>query len=200
MIVPNAIRLNEAVTQSSSGSVHVVFLGEVCSRKGTFLLLEAWAKMFAESPATTATLTIAGDGEVDRARDAVDSLAIQDSVDIRGWLSPAEVQLLLATTHVLVLPSLNEGQPMAILEAMARGICVLASRSGGISEMLSEESGVLIDPIDADVLADALRHVITDHAARGEFGTKARLRVKDNFDVDQVSRKFEVLYRHIAGR
>jgi glycosyltransferase involved in cell wall biosynthesis len=199
VVVPNAIRPNVSVEQVTSGPVHVVFLGEVCDRKGTFLLLESWAKMLVGSDVAQARLTIAGDGELDRARDLVAELAIGASVDVCGWLSPTEVSQLLASAHVLVLPSLNEGQPMAILEAMARGICVVASNAGGIPEIVGEAGGVLVNPGNAGELADALAYVVTDYDARSRFGARALQRVKDEFDVDVIARRFDKLYRRIAA-
>ncbi|WP_244880743.1 glycosyltransferase family 4 protein [Mycolicibacterium gilvum] len=196
-LVPNAIRLEGAVAQDSSGPVHVVFLGRVSDRKGTFLLLESWAKLVATASTPTPKLTIAGDGEVDRARELASALGIRNGVDIRGWMSPTEAQELLATAHVLVLPSLNEGQPMAILEAMARGICVVASNSGGIPEMLGMDGGVLVDPINADSLTDALRHVTCNAAARAEIGALARQRISRHFNVDQLARRLDDLYHDV---
>ena len=199
VVVPNAIRLNVSVERVTSGPVHVVFLGEIGDRKGTFVLLRSWAKMLAGSDVVHARLTIAGDGELDRARDLVAALAIDGSVDVHGWLSPTEVSQLLASAQVLVLPSLNEGQPMAILEAMARGICVVASNVGGMPEMVGEAGGVLVNPGNVDELADALTYVVTDHDARSQFGARALQRVEDEFDVDVISRRFDQLYRRIAA-
>jgi len=197
VVVPNAIRPNRAVEHLASGPVHVVFLGEICERKGTFFLLRSWAKMLVSSDVGEARLTVAGDGELGHALDLVAELAIGATVKVIGWLPPTDVSQLLASAHVLVLPSLNEGQPMAILEAMARGLCVVASNAGGIPEMVGE-GGVLVDPEDESELCDALTFVLTDHCARAQFGASALQRVKREFDVDVISERFDQLYRRIA--
>jgi glycosyltransferase involved in cell wall biosynthesis len=178
----------------------VVFLGEVGERKGTFVLLEAWAKLLAHPGAPPARLTIAGDGEVDRARNLVSSKNIDASVDVRGWLSETDVAALLADAQVLVLPSLHEGQPMAILEAMSRGICIIASNVGGIPEMLGESGGILIDPDDEEALLRALLRVVSDDGARSQYGAGALDRVRGEFNIDTAADRIDKLYRLVVRR
>jgi glycosyltransferase involved in cell wall biosynthesis len=198
VVVPNAIRPDSPVEHQTSGPVHVVFLGRVGDSKGTFTLLDSWAKMLADSGATVqARLTIAGDGEIDRARDRVAALGVGASVYVRGWIANTTVPELLASAQILVLPSQNEGQPMSILEAMAKGVCVVASNVGGIPELLDETCGVLVNPDDVTELADAITYVVTDHDARARFGAHALQRVQNEFDADVVSRRFDELYRRL---
>ena len=87
---------------------------------------------------------------------------------------------------------------MAILEAMAKGVCVVASNVGGIPEILDETCGVLVNPDDVTELADAITYVVTDPNARGRFGTHALQRVQNDFDVDVISRRFDELYRRLV--
>lgn len=197
VIVANAIRPGARVPQTDVPLVHVVFLGEIGTRKGTFLLLEAWAKMLNRSTVGATKLTVAGDGDVGRARDLVTELGIGESVDVRGWISPVEVSQLLSEAQVLVLPSRNEGQPMAILEAMARGICVVASDVGGIPEMLGDAGVMLTKSGDADELVEALGYVIADHVARAQLGSRAWRRVESEFNVDLIEAQFDELYRRM---
>ncbi|WP_163697315.1 glycosyltransferase family 4 protein [Mycolicibacterium sarraceniae] len=197
-VVSNAVRPGRADQQKVSGPVHVVFLGEIGERKGTFVLLEAWAKLIAYPNCQLAKLTIAGDGEVERARDVVLDLGIGTSVDVRGWLSETAVATLLSDAHVLVLPSLNEGQPMAILEAMSRGMCIIASGVGGIPEMLGNSSGVLIIPGSVDTLFGALRDVVNSETARSDYGARAFQRAVDEFNIDTAARRIDAFYHQIT--
>ena len=197
--IPNGIRVVGTVRRAGAGEcVHVVFLGQIGAGKGTFTLLEAWAALATGTPAQ---LTIAGDGEVQRARDMAARLGLSGSVDVRSWLSPAEVADLLGSADVLTLPSRYEGQPMAVLEAMARGICVVASRVGGIPDLIENGiSGLLVPPDDVPALAGALRHVLEDHEARRRIGDTALARARDEFDVDVLWRRFDALYRELQHR
>jgi glycosyltransferase involved in cell wall biosynthesis len=199
VVVANAIRLAPRVPQTELSQVHVVFLGEIGRRKGTFELLESWAKVASNSEVGPVRLTIAGDGDISRARELVSALAIGETVEVRGWITPDEVSKLLADAQVLVLPSRHEGQPMAILEAMARGICVVASNVGGIPDMLGNSGVILTEPGNVAELADALVYVVTDHAARALLGSRARRRVEAEFNVDVVQKQFSELYRRVVA-
>lgn len=196
-VVPNAVRSQRPVQQAVTGPIHVVFLGEVGERKGSFVLLEAWSKMIAHPDGRPARLTIAGDGEVDRARHLVSELGIDASVDVRGWLSETDVAALLGDSQVLVLPSLNEGQPMAILEAMSRGICVIGSTVGGIPEMLGENGGIIVDPEDVEGLARTLFHVVNDSDARTRYGAQALQRIEREFNIETAADRIDKLYCRI---
>ena len=179
--------------------VHVVFLGRIGDGKGTFVLLEAWEKLLAGGTRAPVRLTVAGDGEVDRARAVVAERDLEDSVQIRSWLSPDEVQELLGTAHVLTLPSCNEGQPMAVLEAMARGVCVVATDVGGIPDLVEHgASGVLVRPNEPDSLAEALRTVVDDADLRARLGLAGLDRARRTFDDEVVWRRYDALYRSLV--
>jgi glycosyltransferase involved in cell wall biosynthesis len=200
--IPNGIRIvGRSRRAGGNEPVHVVFLGEIGARKGAFRLLDAWSKLVTDgSNLAPARLTIAGDGDVDRARAVVARLHLAESVQVHSWLSPAEVADLLGTAHVLALPSRSEGQPMAVLEAMARGLCVVASTVDGIPELIEDgASGVLVAPNDVDALATALRTVINDHELRDRLGDAALDRARQTFDLDVIWRRFDVLYRELTG-
>jgi glycosyltransferase involved in cell wall biosynthesis len=203
-VIPNAVRPGHPRIQPGLGEpVHVVFLGRIGERKGTFRLLDAWAELAADPDFGTeksAILTIAGDGEVELARNRVGQLDLTNSVKVHGWLSEGEVGDLLDNAQVMVLPSRNEGQPMAVLEAMARGLCVVASGVGGLPEMIGGGCGVIVPPYDIEAIASALRLVVHDHELRARYGAAAYSRAVNQFDVDTVWRQLDALYREVAWK
>jgi glycosyltransferase involved in cell wall biosynthesis len=195
IVVPNAVApIGTAAEPDDGEPAHVVFLGEIGDRKGTFTLLDAWAKMAVEVNCP-ARLTIAGNGEFERAERRIAELGIAASVDLRSWLGPAEVAELLGSAQLLCLPSRDEGQPMAVLEAMANGLCVVASDVGGIPDLLAQHSGVLIAPDDVGALAAALHMLIENPAERARIGAHALERVRTTFDIDVVWRRIDAVYR-----
>lgn len=198
--VPNGVRIPVSPPCSRIDSaVHVVFLGQMGEMKGTFTLVEAWARLVADTPdLPPVRLTCAGDGDVAGVRDAVARLRLGDTVEVRSWMPRSQVAGLLASADVLALPSRFEGQPMAVLEAMAGGLCVVASRVGGIPDLVEDGcSGLLVPPDDIDRLAGALRRVVTDRELCGRLGTQAQHRAKDLFDIEVVWRRFDRLYRDL---
>lgn len=200
--IPNAVRVPDETSARRAGSPKVVFLGEIGERKGAFSLLEAWAVLAAEPDGLRgAHLTLAGDREHERASALAAQRGIGGSVTVHSWLSPADVDELLSGADVFVLPSRSEGQPMALLEAMAHGLCVVASDVGGIPEMIDDgTSGLLVPAGDNAALTDALRRVLTDADLAARLGAAARKRVLAEFDVDVVWRRFDALYREVRTR
>jgi glycosyltransferase involved in cell wall biosynthesis len=200
VVIPNAVHPGRPVAHCGAGEpVHVVFLGQISDHKGTFRLLDAWAGLVSDFDmndrrGTLAMLTVAGNGEIDRARECVRALHLDDTVHVRGWLSPNGVSELLDGAHVLVLPSRNEGQPMAVLEAMAKGLCVIATDVGTLPEMIGDGCGVIIAPDDTPAIACALRRVVHDHKLRAQYGAAAFARVTDQFDVRTTWRRLDALY------
>jgi glycosyltransferase involved in cell wall biosynthesis len=200
VMIPNSIRLATPQDLTTPGVVNVVFLGKVCEDKGTFILLEAWAQMLARSRIPQAKLKLAGQGELALAAERIEKLGIGGSVDVCGRLTPAAVSTLLADTHILVLPSLIECQPMSILEAMTRGICVVASTAGGIPEMIGDSDGLLVSPGDTKQLSDAMERVISDQELRCELGANGRKRVDADFNLDRVASRLDDLYLRLTLR
>ena len=200
LVVPNPARPSEAVEQPKKCQpVGVLFLGRVEEQKGTFCLIEAWHQMVVDHEARRpARLTIVGDGDVERAHALVRELRLEDNVDITGWVTPVEVQRFLRSSQVLVLPSHIEGQPMSILEAMANGLCVIASPVGGIPDLIDDGCGILVPPGDVASLASALGDVVQDEQTRVVWVTPHCSGSADEFEVDVVWRKIDQLHREVG--
>jgi glycosyltransferase involved in cell wall biosynthesis len=197
-VVSNAVEPRTPVDQPGPGEpVHVLFLGDIEDHKGAFLLLEAWSKLADGSFPGSADLVMAGDGAVVRARNMAEELGITDQVRVTGWVAPAQVEPLLSGSHVLVLPSTFEGQPMAVLEAMAHGLCVVATDVGGVSDLV-DDCGVLLPVGDLASLVDALRHVISDTERRATLASRGFRRVQERFDVNFTWRALDALYEELA--
>lgn len=193
--IPNAVAPQRRTSGPAPGEpVHVVFLGRIGDRKGALRLLDAWEQV----AHLGCRLTIAGDGDVTGARERVTDLGLDDSVDVRGWLDERAVAELLDTAHVFALPSRNEGQPMAVLEAMSRGLCVIAGHVGGIPDLIGDGCGMLIDPDDIHGIAEALRIAVTDDEARRTHGANAYARFGRQFDIGVVSGRLDALYREVC--
>ena len=134
-----------ALTPAPDGPPRFLCVGALTERKNVVRLADAFASM------DEGILTFAGDGPL-RAQ-----LEGRERVRLLGRVAHGDVPQLIADSHVLCQPSLIEPLGQSLLEAMACGRSVVATRIGGPSEFVPPDAGVLIDPIDLDALARGLR-------------------------------------------
>jgi len=179
----------QPVPRVAGGEGHLLFVGRLRIRKGLEVALEALATL--REQGRPARLLIAGDGEhrapLER-RAAALGLG-SDRVGFLGRASAGQVRTLLAGAAALVVPSTYEGMPLVVLEAMAAGVPVVASRVSGIPEVvLDGETGWLVPPEDPAALASALAHVLGDAAERVRRGAAGRARCHAHFRPEHAAR------------
>lgn len=192
LVVPNPVSIPVWNAHAAPRRPTALFLGVVRAEKGVYELLAAWPQVLAKLP--EARLVIAGSGELERARGLVEQLGMGASVDFPGWIGPEEKARLLAKASTLVLPSHFEALPMAVLEGMAAGLPIVATRVGAIPEAVGAHAGVLVPPCDVGALADALLTALGDGPHRIAMGAAARLRARDTFSADVVVPAIEQLW------
>ncbi len=106
-----------------------------------------------------------------------------------------DVAQLLAEADVFVLPSRSEAFPNGAIEAMAAGLPVVASATGGLLDLIEHgHTGLLFEPGNAEALADALRHLFTDRGIAAGIGQRAQAQVRQRYSFERMVRSFEDLY------
>jgi glycosyltransferase involved in cell wall biosynthesis len=195
-VVPNPVAIPTWNPHAAPRRPVALFLGVVRPEKGVYELLAAWPRVLAKLP--DARLVIAGSGEIDRARATARELGICGSVDFPGWVGAEEKARLLAKASALVLPSHFEALPMAVLEGMAAGLPVVATRVGAIPDAVGPEAGLLVEPRDVGALAEALGLALGDSPRRIAMGAAARLRARENFSAEVVVPAIERLWASLA--
>jgi glycosyltransferase involved in cell wall biosynthesis len=137
---------------------------------------------------------IVGDGPLEQAlAEQIDRLGVQNAVSLLGFRK--DIMNILAAIDVFAFPSSAEGTPIAIYEAMAMGLAIVASPVSGIGEVLTDGStALLIPPADADALANAIERLVQDPAYALSLGTKARIEVETEHSVVQATRNLEKIY------
>ncbi len=122
--------------------------------------------------------------------------SLEDKVILTG--ERKDVHELLAIADAFVLPSLWEGLPNVLLEAMAAGLPVVATRVGGIPELITDnETGLLVEAKDNDALAEAIERMIKEPGLRERLGHNAGDYVRKNFDIKRTVSETEELYREL---
>ncbi|WP_299026753.1 glycosyltransferase family 4 protein [uncultured Thermanaerothrix sp.] len=170
----------------------VLTLGRLGQRKGTYDLLQAVPLILKYQP--QAEFWLGGDGEVERVRELVSKESWGDRVRLLGWVTGEQKAEVLSRASVFILPSYNEGLPLAILEAMAYGLPVVSTPVGGIPEAVADgETGFLVQPGDVQAIAEKTVLLLKDDGLRKQMGANARQRALTHFDVRSVIHKiFEV--------
>jgi glycosyltransferase involved in cell wall biosynthesis len=171
--------------------------------KGHAHLLDAAARLMADGIGFE--LWLAGDGpEAAALARQIEALALGERVRMLGTVPHAELLRLYSGGSVdcVVLPSvdlgdgLHEGLSVALIEAMAHGVAVISTRTGGLPELLEGGAGMLVPPADAGALAEALGRVLGSVEIRAELARVARRRIAEEFDVAAIARE---LARRFAG-
>jgi glycosyltransferase involved in cell wall biosynthesis len=170
----------------------VLSLGQLDSRKGHRVLIAAWPAVVRAQPA--ARLVLVGDGPCRGELEAqARALGVTASVTFAGFRAPADP--FLSASRLLVQPSLTEGMPNAVLEAMSAGRPVVASRIGGVPELVvHEETGLLVAPGDPEALAAAIVRMLSDPAGAVRMGTAGAARARALFSIESMRRAIESIY------
>lgn len=181
----------------------VLCVGWINERKNTLGSVKAFARALAHG--CSGTLAIAGQASepayMEKVKAEIQQSGIENNVEFLGHISHARLSEELARASVFMLPSLQENAPMAISEAMAASVPVIASNCCGMPYMVAEgKSGYLIDPLDTKQIAEKMAHLLTDSKLCGQFGTKGHEIALQRFHPDVVADKTKKVYEHILNR
>lgn len=191
--------LPPAATQRAEAALRIVSVGRISPEKGYFGLLEALASLAQQGQAFN--LTVVGDGPAMMAtRARVADLCLNDRVTFTGALGEEDALAEIAAAEMLVLPSLMEGLPVVLIEAMALGKAVIASRVAGIPELVEDGvSGLLFTPSDWHDLQARLTLALRDSALRESLSQAARQAVEGQFLISQAAERLEQLFAGSAA-
>lgn len=164
--------------------------------KGVDVFLRAAGLILREDPRVS--FVVAGDGPLwPQLRKLSGELGLDGHVLFTGGLR--EAGSLMSLMDVFVLPSRQEGLPLALLEAMARARPVVASRTGGIPEVLDEGTGVLVPPGDATIMAAQVLCLLRDRDLAERLGRTAQKKVLLRFGAARMQQETVTLYRRLLA-
>ncbi len=173
--------------------IKIIYLGAVIRKKGLQDLLTA----LTDRAFSNTRLIIAGSGvDAPELMELSERLQLNDRVNWMGAQSPENAARLVRGSDILCLPSYTEGRPNVINEAMASGVPVVATRVGGIPEMVQEgETGLLYDPGHVPGLRQCLSTLVENPALRAQMGQHAReFVVKSGLSWDTTALDFESIF------
>lgn len=176
------------------GPPSLICIGRIAPEKGYFGLLEALAALVARG--VNFSLVVVGDGPASQnVKGYAAELGLSDHIRFEGALPEAETLMALSQSELLVLPSLMEGLPVVLVEALALGRPVLASRVAGIPELVEEgKSGLLFTPSDWNDLTAKLAIMIERRAEWNDMGRAGRSRVEQAFRIEVAAEALAHLF------
>ncbi len=177
----------------------VLFIARFTSHKQPLSLIQAFANAFARNE--NLHLLMVGDGDQKtEALSMVESLSMKDHISLETFRK--DVPDILASADIFVLPSLWEGLPIGLLEALAMGKAVIATKVDGTSEIIrNEENGILIEIHDlVKNLTEALVDLASDESKRKRFSEKAVETVRMKFNAAEMTRKIENVYSSLVKK
>jgi glycosyltransferase involved in cell wall biosynthesis len=177
----------------------IIFVGRFRPEKAVTYLIEALAVVRQKDQ--SARLVLVGEGpEEDNLRQLVRHLNLGDCIDFAGQISNEQVPQYMAAADIFVLPSLSEGFPNVVLEAMAVGLPVVASRVGGLPEIIEEgENGFLVEPKMPEQIADRVLLLLRNDGLRIRIARNNRAKAKGYSWEGVVNRLVEVYQDHLVS-
>ncbi|MEX0653279.1 MAG: glycosyltransferase family 4 protein [Phycisphaeraceae bacterium] len=177
----------------------LLFVGRLAAVKGLPVLFEAMRRVVRECP--QAELALVGDG-AERAmlERSVQAMGLAEHVQFVGYRSPDAVRDMLREADVFVLPSFAEGVPVVLMEAMATGVPVVATRVAGVAELVDDGvTGCLVPPGHVDALAGRIIDLLHDAGQRQRLGDAGRATVVREFNLSQEVHRLHQLFTASPG-
>jgi glycosyltransferase involved in cell wall biosynthesis len=169
--------------RSSAARLRLLCVGRLAPAKGQALLIQACARL--RDAGVDFQLDLVGDGpDRDRIADAISRHGLSDRVQMRGAMTQQDVREAMAAADVFVLPSLAEGIPVVLMEAMSSGLPCVSTPVNGIPELIGHgRTGLLATPGDVDSLVECLHQLAADDALRLRLARAARVEVEGRYDL-----------------
>lgn len=198
--VVSLTRSNGASIPGNSSEVNILFAGRLVSQKNPELFVRLASRLINDLPEYKLNFQMAGDGPLcDQLRTLSAGLGI-----LNGGLiflgGQDDMTDIYRRADILVLTSDHEGTPNVILEAMSFGIPVVATSVGGVPDILTDKSGILVDPRDLDGLVDAATRLIRDPKLRLTLGRNGKDFVADTHSFNYLQKRLVEIYQGLLEK
>ena len=181
-----------------AGEDVIGMVGRLETVKGPGYFIEMAAQVISKFPKTR--FIIAGEGSLRQTlEEKARQLGIGDNVIFAGWRD--DISEILSILDILVMPSLNEAVGISAIEAQAEGVSVVASRVGGIPEIVKDlVTGILVNPADSAALAGAVIELVSDKDRRIQMGRAGKQWVRGKFAAGEMIHKISSLYAELLNK
>lgn len=196
IVLNNIVDYPKIKEVNRENKVKLLFLGEIGVRKGVFDIIETIAKN-RDSFKAEIILKIGGNKETEKLIQKINEYDLTDFVKFEGWVSGDKKINLLNWADIFILPSFNEGLPIAILEAMSYGKSIISSPVGGIAEIVhSGINGILVEPGNKNEIFEAINFFINNKNKIETFGNQSK-KIVDPFYPKSVLNSLLSIYNDL---
>jgi len=185
-VIPNAVPVPKFLSSNSLKIYDILFVGRLTDAKGVDILLKA-VKILKDKYDKNLKIAIIGDGPL---KENLNNLAVELGVngEVKFLGVRKDIEELMISSKIFLLPSRWEGLPMVILEAMSRGMSIIASGVGGIPEVMENgKEGILISPEDPEALAQAINDLLENEELQEKLSQAAYKKVRENYSIEAYS-------------
>jgi len=194
-IVRNGLRPEEfEPVLPQPNAADFLYIGELRDLKGPDVFIEALAIMAKRAPPPSALMVGSGPDKA-RYQELVRDSGLAETV---AFLDPMPAREAFARARAVVVPSRAESMPYIVLEAVAAGMAIAATRVGGIPEILGAESGRLVPPGDSDALAAAMAHLREDPERARAAAEQLSEAIRKDYSIDAMAAGIEAVYRSVT--
>jgi glycosyltransferase involved in cell wall biosynthesis len=196
VVISNAVPVPDLSNWSSVKKYDVLFVGRLTKAKGVDILIKA-INILKEKYKKEIKAAIVGKGYLEEElKELVKELGIGEEVEFLGIRR--DIERLMKSTKLFVLPSRWEGLPLTILEAMSSGAGIIATKVGGVPEVIQNgKEGILISPEDPETLAGAIAELLKDRELRVKLGINAYKKVKEKYSIEVYSKNILEFYKSL---
>lgn len=194
IVIGNPVDVQPRRTKAARPVRTVLFFGRLRKKKGVFDLLDAIPVVLARYP--DIRFVLAGDEGLQAVKEHATRLGVAHAVVVPGWVSGPEKQKWLNDADIFVLPSHFEALGVSILEAMAAGVPLVATKVGGIPDLIENEvEGLLVEPHAPVSLAEAIIRMCDNEALRTAFAEAAYAKVCNVYSFERVFGQMAEMYQ-----
>jgi L-malate glycosyltransferase len=197
-VIPNGVDFMHLVSDhvELTKPPRIVFAGRFVSQKNPLAIIRVLATL----KDLDWICSMLGDGPMlEDVKSEIEKHGMAERFHLPGWVTPEDVLNQFSKNDILFMPSFTEGLPVVGVQALVKGLAIVASRIGGFLDLVEDDSnGFLIEVEDEARFSSALRELLTNQAHLTKF-RRASLEKAQNFDIAKITDQYEALMRDVAG-
>jgi glycosyltransferase involved in cell wall biosynthesis len=197
-VIPNGADVKHLAPSEIKVNIppRLVFAGRFVYQKNPIVIVQILSKL----KDLNWQCSMLGDGPLfEDVKREIEKSDICERFDLPGWVTPEQVLDQFSKSDILFMPSFSEGLPVVGVQALAKGLAIVASRIGGFLDLVDEnQNGYLIDVQDQSAFAEILRKLISTPGLLSQF-REASLKKSQDFDIQKVADQYQIIFRDVLN-